>query len=183
MIIPDWKNLLEDAGAPTIWLPWLSNTGSMTRLLEDTSNAPCQVSVLHEGWQEPWQDECGALALTSARCWIREVVLITHGPVIFARSVFPKKLIEHFPKLMMLGDQPLGKTIFSDNTFKRADIEVAEINKGNMLWQQIPEALQKEKQWARRSIFNSQFGSFLLSEVFLPSLIQIKSSSVKMESK
>jgi len=166
LIMGHWQKMSAISNVPDVWLPWLSNTGSMTRLLEAASRAQCQVSVLREGWQEAWQDERVALELTSACCWIREVVLTTHEPVIFARSVFPKKLIEHFPSLTRLGDQPLGKTIFSDNTFQRGEIDIAEINQEHLLWQQIPVALQKEKFWARRSVFHSQFGSFLLSEVF-----------------
>jgi chorismate-pyruvate lyase len=161
-----WQKMSAISNVPDVWLPWLSNTGSMTRLLEAASHAQCQVSVLREDWQEPWQDEGDELKLTSACCWVREVVLTTHKPVIFARSVFPRALIERFPQLTQLGSQPLGKTIFADNTFKRGDIEIAEINKEHLLWQQIPVALQKEKLWARRSVFHSQFGSFLLSEVF-----------------
>lgn len=161
-----WQKMSAISNVPNVWLPWLSNTGSMTRLLEAASHAQCQVSVLHEGWGNPWQDERGVLKLTSERCWVREVVLAAHEPVLFARSVFPERLIELFPGLTRLGDQPLGKAIFADNVFQRGEIEITEIDQAHMLWQQVPEFLREATYWARRSVFHSSLGAFVLSEVF-----------------
>jgi chorismate-pyruvate lyase len=88
--------------------------------LEEASGIACQIVVQNESWQMPWEDECEILSLDE-ECWIREVVMIAHQPVLFARSVFPRQLVEHFPALMALGSQSLGKTLFADgnNTFQR----------------------------------------------------------------
>lgn len=170
-----WKKLFQEADIPAIWMPWLANADSMTRAFEEASGVPCQIVVQKEGWQLPWSDECELLLSTvgasgDSPCWIREVVILTRQPVMFARTVFPRQLIEHFPKLMTLGAQPLGKVIFSDlnDTFKRGSIEVAEIAAGQALWEQVPLSLRPEKCWARRSLFHSSVAPFLLSEVFLP---------------
>lgn len=173
MYLPsDWKKLFQTTNIPDSWLPWLANADSMTRALEEASGVECQVRVLHEGWGVPWPDECDDVGAIPCGCplWIREVILITRKPVVFARSVFPKEFIEHFPKVMLLGSRPLGKTIFADgeHKFQRGDIEVAEITHGDLLWQQIPPEFRAKKHWARRSLFHSSASPFLLSEVFLP---------------
>lgn len=175
-IISAWKKLFQATDIPAIWLTWLANADSMTRALEDASGMSCQIVVQKEGWQEPWQDEMAYLepALASCRgewrspCWIREVVIVTRQPVMFARSVFPRALVERFPNLMTLGSNPLGKTIFADNTFQRGPIEVAEISAGQLLWEQVPSSLRPDACWARRSLFHYSIAPFLLSEVFLP---------------
>lgn len=155
---------------PANLLPWLANADSMTRALEEASGVSCQIVIQKEGWDAPWKDEndiLGVVALDSF--WIREVILTTHKPVMFARSVFPRKLLEQFPQLMNLGSQPLGKILFADdNMFQRGPIEVAEISTGDFLWKQIPSSLRPETTWARRSMFHSAVSSFLLNEVFLP---------------
>ena len=170
-----WKKLFQETDIPAILLPWLANADSMTRALEEASGMPCQIVVQKEGWQMPWADEFELLlsdvgATGCSPCWIREVVIITRQPAIFARSVFPLKLIEQFPKLMELGSQSLGKTIFAEgsNAFQRGPIEVAEISTGQSLWEQVPPSLRPEACWARRSMFDSAVSPFLLSEVFLP---------------
>lgn len=165
----DWQKLFQETDIPAILLPWLANADSMTRALEEASGVQCQIVVQKEGWQMPWSDECETL-LQNDECWIREVVIITRQPVLFARSVFPRQLIEYFPKLMELGSQSLGKTIFGDgdNKFQRGSIEVAEISAGQSLWERVPQSLRPEKCWARRSMFHSVVSPFLLSEVFLP---------------
>lgn len=172
-----WKKLFQETDIPAVWLPWLANADSMTRALEEASGVPCQIVIQNEGWQLPWQDELAMLPLLNTQplvgrgdteCWVREVVIIARQPVMFARSVFPRVLVEQFPKLMTLGSQPLGKTIFADNTFQRGPIEVAEISSGHALWQQTPLSLRPEECWARRSLFHSIVSPFLLSEVFLP---------------
>ena len=171
-----WKKLFQEADIPEIWLPWLANADSMTRALEEASGVECQIVVQQEGWRVPWPDESAILFPPDERTsgdssyWIREVVIITRQPVMFARSVFPRELIERFPNLMALGTQSLGKTIFANgnNTFQRGLIEVAEISSGQSLWQQILLPSKPEKCWARRSLFHSSVTPFLLSEVFLP---------------
>ena len=187
MSIPNWKKLFQETDIPAILLPWIANADSMTRALEEASGTLCQIVVQKEGWQVPWVDEVAALDRLDTplprrvrpdlsrkgrgeECWIREVVIIARQPVIFARSVFPRQLVEHFPKLMSLGSQSLGKTIFADNTFQRGLIEVAQISAGQSLWEQVPPSLRPEKCWARRSMFHSSVSPFLLSEVFLPYL-------------
>jgi chorismate--pyruvate lyase len=171
--IPAWKKLFQATNIPAMCLPWLANADSMTRALEEASGVSCQILVRQEAWQQPWEDECEILSLNE-ECWIREVIITARKPVMFARSVFPRELVEHFPNLKALGSQPLGKTIFADghNTFQRGSIEVAEIAVGQLLWEHVPSPLRAEKCWARRSLFHSAVVPFLLSEVFLPTLTQ-----------
>ena len=163
---PTWKNIRQETNISNIWLPWLSHTGSMTQALEQASGVECGVTVLRETWDMPWQDESEYLSIDSS-CWIREVILTVKSPVIYARSIFPQVLVDRFPTLTQLGNQSLGRVIFADHTFKRGEIEIAEIDKESLLYELIPLALP-EKVWARRSLFYSSQLSFLLSEVLLP---------------
>lgn len=202
---PAWKNVFQALDMPLDCMHWLANADSLTKALEDASGTQCQVAVQQEGWDEPWEDECGALSTAQRsfgdviegradhgryrargqRCpfprnitetfgkteiyhyWIREVVLSARQPAIFARTIFPQALVNNVPAIAQLGNQSLGRTLFADNRFQRGPIEVAEINFEHLLWQHIPERLRSAELWARRSVFSSDIGSLLVSEVFL----------------
>lgn len=174
MLTPVWSNIFQKLDLPLDWLTWLANPDSLTRALEEASLASCRVNVQQEGWGLPWQDEAEFLDTSRQavkECWIREVVLSTHQPAVFARSIFPPSLLERLPDIARLGNQPLGHQLFADNFFQRQPIEVAEITSQHLLWQSMPEKLRLSSYWARRSLFNSDAGSLLISEVFLPYVI------------
>lgn len=170
-----WRTLSKVTDIPSTWRPWLENTGSMTRALEEASGEACQILVQKEAWQKPWEDE-QISGEGDALCWVREVIVIARKPMIFARAVFPRALIEDYPEFMRLGTLPLGHILFAKGVraFQRGAIEVAEISAGQPLWAQIPETMRPEKCWARRSIFSASSSSFLLSEVFLRDITSLK---------
>lgn len=167
MSCPAWKNVFQVSEVPLDWLSWLANADSLTKALEDASGVACQVAVQQEGWGKPWQSESEHLE-ASDDFWIREVVISTRRPAIFARTIFPKILVERFPAIAQLGNTSLGRTLFADNRFQRGPIEVAEITATHALWQHMPERCRVARCWARRSVFISDVGSLLISEVFLP---------------
>lgn len=171
MSYPSWKNVFQVSKVPLDWLSWLANADSLTKVLEEASGVSCQVAVQQEGWGKPWQDEEDVIvAAHPCDCsfWIREVVLSARQPAIFARTIFPETLVDHFPAIAQLGNQALGRVLFADNRFQRGPIEVAEISVTHDLWKHVPERLRVAQCWARRSVFTSDLGSLLVSEVFLP---------------
>lgn len=169
-----WKKIEEIPTLPEAWRFWLANKGSMTEALEKASGSLCSVSIVKEGWGKPWKEERdkinSLLILKNTEVetdyWIREVVLSTHFPLIFARSIFPASLLKHFPELMHLQTQPLGRLLFSNNRFERGLIEAKNIKKSDRLFNQIPVSLSDQAVWARRSLFHASIGAFLLTEVF-----------------
>jgi len=161
-----WEPLSDAGHIPTPYHHWLGITGSMTQALQDASKSECYMNVQDESWQVPWEDELNDLSPMRTACWIRETILITKHPALFARAVFPKEFTQYFPDIFELGTRPLGNLIFMNNRFQRSNIRVAKINGDTPLSKKIPRTLQQNEYWARRSLFYSHLPPFLLTEVF-----------------
>lgn len=168
MLTPAWKNIFHAANVPQHVLDWLGRTGSLTHALEAASGVSCAVAVQHEDWGGVWPEEAQACPELLDAHWVREVVLTVRQPAIFARTVFPRTLLEHAPELRQLGNTALGHLLCALPRCERLAIEVAEITAEHSLWQRAPKNFLPATAWARRSVFQSSLGNFLINEVFLP---------------
>ena len=168
MLTPAWKNIFHTAHVPQHVSDWLKRTGSLTHALEAASGASCMVAVQQEDWVRVWPEEAQACPELLDSNWVREVVLTARQPAIFARTVFPRTLLEHAPALRQLGNTALGNVLFALPRCERLAIEVAEITAEHSLWQRAPKNFLPTTAWARRSVLQSSLGNFLINEVFLP---------------
>lgn len=160
--------------------PFLIERGSMTRKMEQLTDCRCVVNIKEQGWLMPSLNEQHCLQLERKEpAWIREVILNFSEPYIFARSVFPKALIESDPRFENLDTNPLGAILFSDPAIQRGEIEVMKISRGDALYDKAmaysPEPA--EYLWARRSVFYFYEFQLLVCEVFFPNVATLQVAS------
>ena len=175
---PVWRSremLLNHA--PTEITPWLFDQGSLTRRILLHCNQQFRVEVLSQQWQRPMLNEAFRLGVhPEHHALIREVLLYCGDiPWVFARSVLPRNTLTGKRRFLgKLGNRPLGEILFSDPTILRDELEVAEIKKGQRMFDCATERIDNipAAVWGRRSIFYLHKKPLLVNEVFLPSIIE-----------
>lgn len=156
--------------------PWLNEPGSLTRRLRALAGEGFTVRVCTEGWGRPWLDERRRLGLPARRrAWLREVVLGRGTePWICARSVMPETTLRGpLRRLRSLGAQPLGSMLFGHFAVVRGPIEVARLGRTDALEQRARLLAGRPGEWARRSVFRIGGRPLLVTEVFLPPLLEV----------
>ena len=92
---PNWLSTPEGQGIKAELLPWMMYRGSLTNHLTKQSGKPCQVKVLKQAWELPHKDERHFLKLDKdEKVFVREVVLYGEKDWIYARSIFPKAVMQ-----------------------------------------------------------------------------------------
>jgi chorismate--pyruvate lyase len=160
-----WVNLDHVAlhAVPQIWQDWLSDAGSLTQLISDQTQSPVSVEVLTDCQQNLLKDEALLFHKPLHHCRIREVHLCVNDvPVVFARSVLPTTSSTGINRdVLQLGSKPLGEVLFKKGS-------------APILLRQITEV--PGLGWGRRSLYQLRGHPILISEFFLPELLdQIKS--------
>lgn len=133
---------------------WLRETGSMTRRLERYCDR-LTVVPYQDGFvtADVVAEERSALP-DSERYWLREVVMYGDGqPWLVGRTVMPPETLEASSSaLMNIGNQPLGRYLFTQDSLARDYIHVG----------------RSQGMWARRSLLRIAHQPLLLTELFLP---------------
>lgn len=143
---------------------WLHDEGSFMERLRQYQFCP-QVLVLKQEWQYPQIDEQEYLQIQGRRyIFSREVEIRDQNePLLFARTTIPRATLTGSERcLAYLGTRSLGSVLFSYPQLERSRFE---IKRGQFL------RYSKTPLWLRRSIFYFRGKSLLLTEVFLPRLI------------
>lgn len=157
---------------------WLQDRGSLTRRIQmRCDNFRVQpvfqaLAMVHDDEREFIGVRPGELAL------VREVYLYCgESPVVFAHSVVARKdLRGAWRGLNGLGNKSLGTVLFTNPKIKRTPLVFKKVSAGHSLFEQacrrlpsIPSSL-----WARRSLFTLHGQSILVTEVFLPAILDLK---------
>lgn len=92
---------------------WLSLSTSLTEQLRIAYGA-IDVEVLAEYWIKDLNESEGAFfSSQEEQFWCREVILAHQkNPLIFARTLMPLSLINHYAELQNLGNRALGEWLF-----------------------------------------------------------------------
>jgi chorismate--pyruvate lyase len=144
-------------------LNWLNDEGSLTQRLIKFSNDQFSVNLLSQKDETIYSNEALALnVIPQSIANVREVFLLcTKNEVVFARTVFPlSTLTGNLQELLQLKNKPLGAYLFSQPDMIRDPIEITQI--------QLPSG---EVIWGRRSVFYISDKPLLVSEYFLPALL------------
>lgn len=155
---------------------WLSTKGSLTAKLRLLC-PDLEVVVLSEQLEIPLANETQSLGLKpNEAAWVRCVILKGQGKNwVYARTVIPD-FTETNPwsHLQKLGSKPLGEVLFQDKNIKRTPFTFA--SQSLETWPYLMNHLGSEKAhkkgYARRSKFTQQGAPLLLTEVFLPGLME-----------
>ena len=175
-----WHPHVNRLNAPAGVAGWLTAPGSLTARLTARSSA-FRVQRLHQRLARCLLDEAGALGLVRpGRVWEREVLLrCDDAPVVFAHTVVRLGAIAaDWPRFNGLGERSLGSTLFHDPLVQRGALEFARLRRGHPLMRRAIAALGDAHQnpilYARRCVYHRRQGSLLVTEVFLPSVLDLQ---------
>ncbi len=172
----DWKR--STLGADARLQPWLRDAGSLTRRIMLRSER-FAVEITHEGKTPVAQDESRVLGLAQGRLvWSRDVFLHADDrPVVFAHSACRLESLDGaWQSLRGLGTRPLGAVLFSHPEVMRLPLHYNALGKGHPLYRLAARALDDApaRMWARRSLFYLHNEPLLVTEVFLPDILECR---------
>jgi len=155
---------------------WLTDRGSLTARLERHAG-PVKVRVLFQGLRRPNRDEAFLFAAPSARVLVREVLLLRGAtPLVYAHTVVaPGALRGAWRGVAGLGTRPLGAALFADPRIARFPLRQKRLPLAHPLYRRAAAQLKTmpPSLWARRSIFAAGKSPILVSEVFLPAILDL----------
>ena len=155
---------------------WTYEPGSLTQRLRDYYGDAVGVKVLLQQWNTPFLSERRLLKLRDNRySLIREVLLHADGkPLILARTIFPANTVKIAKSnLSHLGSRPLGEVIFSYPKLERIEMDVTLINQTTWTQPAIAEGHIDQPIWGRRTVYAIAHRQMLVSEFFLPGVLEV----------
>ena len=175
-----WLPHVTAVNPPPALRHWLSGDGSLTAKLKAHSQS-FRVQCLHQQPARCLTDEAAAIGLHHAgRVWEREVLLrCDNTPVVFAHTVVPMSATaSDWPLFSALGERSLGSTLFGDPQVRRGVLEFARLRSGHPLAQRARAALGLDGPpdlvlYARRCLYRRHQGTLLVTEVFLPPVLEL----------
>lgn len=168
------RHLPEDAGP---FRPWLINRGSLTRQIESRCHSYA-VKNVQQRYDKANLDEIFSMGLhPDAMVLLREVNLFCgNTPLVFAHSVLPLGSLQgEWHGLAKLGSKPLGRALFADPRIKRTPLEYKKLRRHHALYQRACRIIDHSPVhlWARRSIFSLRQKKIMVTEVFLPGILEL----------
>ncbi len=178
-----WQPHVLALNAPAAYLPWLTEGGSLTARLKAHSHN-FRVQCLHQNVERCLSDEAVAIGMhRPGRVWEREVLLrCDNTPAVFGHTVVPMTAnASDWPLFSSLGERSLGTTLFGDPKVRRGMLEFARLREGHPLAQRARTALiangvpapDAHILYARRCLYQRRQGTLLVTEVFLPSVLEL----------
>lgn len=166
--IPKWRHshCFSRRAIPAAIKSWLFESNSITERLLKIAGNSFTIRIIFQGWQQPRLDDLNVLNVKPREIvMVRETELLVNDQVwICARSVFPQSALkDRGQKLLQLKNQPLGKVLYADPTLKRTKFEIATLK--------FKQKDDQQKLWARRSRYKFYGNDILVSEIFLPALL------------
>jgi len=167
---------------------WLATPGSLTARLVAHSRQ-FRVQKLRQAIAPCLADEAAALGLARGRrVHAREVLLRCDGrPVVYGHTVVPLTAnASDWPLFSALGERSLGSTLFYDPLVRRGQLEFARIRPGHPLLARVHAALGEDGpgidagaiHYARRCVYRRRQGLLLVTEVFLPEVLDLTNKPV-----
>lgn len=154
---------------------WLTDSGSLTSRIQARC-AKFSVRLVFQGRRQVNRDERSLIG-GRKRAMVREVYLMCRRtPVVFAHSIInPQDLRGAWQRVARLGTRPLGAALFADPRVKRYPLRQRKLNPQHELYRRACAALKKRPSclWARRSLFALRGSPMLVTEVFLPGVLDL----------
>lgn len=183
-----WQPHARAVHAPAPMRDWLTTEGSLTARLIAHSSA-FRVRRLHQRSATCLADEARAIGLARpGRVWEREVLLECDGrPAVFGHTVVPTACTAtDWPLFSALGERSLGTTLFYDPLVRRGPLEFARIRDGHPLLERVRAAvagLDDAVYYARRCVYRRHQGLLMVTEVFLPEVLNLKPAKPQQNTK
>jgi chorismate--pyruvate lyase len=184
-----WLAHPDGVRAPAAMHGWLTTPGSLTARLVAHSRV-FRVQKVRQAGAVCLADEAGAIGLARPRrVWEREVLLRCDGrPAVYGHTVVPlNATARDWPLFSALGERSLGSTLFYDPRVTRGQLQFARIRPGHPLLARVRAALAGEHDtdlnadladpaatyYARRCLYRRRQGLLLVTEVFLPAVLDL----------
>lgn len=156
---------------------WLQNSGSLTRHIQQRCKN-FRVEPVFQSLATACDDELAILKLRPRElAHVREVYLYCGKiPVVFAHSVVVRKNLRGaWYGLSKLGNKSLGTVLFTNPVIKRTPLRFRKLNLTHPLFHRACKNMQvaPDKLWARRSLFTLHGQPILVTEVFLPAILEL----------
>ncbi|MCE5182748.1 MAG: chorismate lyase [Betaproteobacteria bacterium] len=169
---------LRLTGSQGRYRPWLLDRGSLTQRIQARCSA---FSVRHvrqrNGMALPSERRMVALK-HHAHALLRDVFLYCgETPMVFAHSVLPAASLHgSWQALGRLGNKPLGAALFSNPHVRRAPLRFKKLRPRDALYRLASAILPNPPTclWARCSIFTLKQKPILVTEVFLPGILELR---------
>ena len=165
------RHQLFNQSVPCSLLPWLFDASSLTARLIELCGNEFSVQVIAQQWRKLSAEEASAMSLKNVHsALVRQVVLCCGDTrLVYARTVIPATTIQGAQqRFANMGNRPLGAMLFADRTMQREAVQVA-------MLPAVHEARKYVKTegtvWGRRSVFRVSGKPILVSEYFLPELL------------
>ena len=147
---------------PPVLLSWLTDPGLLTARLRQQCGTNFRLEVLEAiAHQSP----------ASQHDELRRIVLwCGDEPCVYAETLLPDDTTAAHPWLKELGNEPLGETLQTRSDLSRSTFEYAFLTPA-----QMPATLPGQNDtslWARRSSFYIGDTSLLVTEIFLPGIVE-----------
>jgi chorismate--pyruvate lyase len=166
--------------------PWLHDHGSLTQRIQQRCKT-FSVQPVRSGLAHIAYDEAALLGIAPHRfAYSREVFLYADGkPVVFAHSTCRQQDLRHAWKTMRgLGNRSLGSLLFKHPLVIRQPLHFKVLHAhhplhvGRVITRHIGLRLDMPDipgvLWARRSLFHLHGAPLLVTEVFMPEILQLK---------
>ena len=157
-------------------VPWLHDHGSLTLRIQQRCNQ-FTVRPVHSGLARIAYDESTLLGMAPQQlAYSREVFLYADGqPVVFAHSTCAMQHIRSaWTALGGLGNKPLGAMLFAHPLVERRPLRFKALHSPHPLYRRVGmSGNMPNRLWARRSLFYLHGAPLLVTEVFLPEILQL----------
>ena len=164
---------------------WLETKASLTARLVASSDA-FRVQRLHQKVAPCSIEEAAAIGLPRReRVWEREVLLLCDGvPVVFGHTVVPMSATaSDWPLFSALGERSLGSALFHEPKVRRGPLELTRLRPGYPFPARVRAALGMDMSGtnfhARRCVYRRHQGLLMVTEVFLPAVIDLTAAATK----
>ncbi len=161
-----WRTSPVASGA---YRHWLRAEDSLTSRLQ-AAFTDFRVANVSQHWAHPLPDEAAILGLRSDQTVLIREVWLQSGdlPLVFARSLLPRASLRGaWRDLGRLGSHPLGAVLFADRKVSRTPLTFCKLSRHHPISQRIDQA----GRWARRSVFIRSGRAILVTECFLPGVL------------
>lgn len=171
-----WHTILPVIDRP--YAHWLRTQGSLTLRIQER----CDKFTVHNVQNcmaSATYDEAILLGLPARqKIYTREVFLYADDlPVVYAHSVVTAQHLRGpWHALRHLGSRPLGELLFAHPLVQRSALHFHATRPNHPLYQRAINALNilPPKLWARRSLFILHRAPLLVTEIFLPDILNLK---------
>ena len=155
---------------------WLIDRGSLTDRVRERC-AALRVELMFQGPRRAARDERFVAGDRGQRVFVREVFLsCARARVVFAHSVTRlASLRGAWRGLVRLGTRPLGAALFADPRVRRRPLRFRRLGPRDELHARACAATGRRLPalWARRSLFMLGKSPILVTEIFLPGILDL----------